>query len=394
MIGLAEGQSTGCPPDWYYKSWHSCTASDTPDTQKCRSTATSWGCSGDITSSYCDDSDKATCAQIGSEISANNPNGFGFMCPSMMLGTAEMLAAAAKDGYDGAYGVVTIDALSCGQCVEITNDDPTNYPNAPKIKAQIFNSVAASVDVYMVGGGLGANNGCSAVSGFTPMASMYKKSPTKDNKEFVEHMVSLGYVDAASQLDNVVGYSGGLRGGKHYAECLKSGKSKNECQPPGNGCNGGGGMCIEDPAVACPIAFEGNTDYVTQKAMEICHYVFEHDLHWNRPITYTVVPCPAGLTEVTGLIPTESFKNESLQHVRVKSSTTTMEDCCEPTCSRSPAIQGGSWKDGYDAFYTCNAVGEKYTESTDTTPNPCAAPGPTPPGPTPSAGQCCMGGCG
>merc|ERR1712226_1666711 len=90
----AQAEEIGCPSDWYYKSWQSCTASDSPGTRKCKATANSWGCSGDITQLYCEESDKASCADIGASLSPQEPNGFGFMCPSMMLGTAEMVAAA------------------------------------------------------------------------------------------------------------------------------------------------------------------------------------------------------------------------------------------------------------------------------------------------------------
>jgi hypothetical protein len=404
LVGVsASSQVGGGPSDWYYKSWHACTNSDGRDVRKCPATAKSWACSGDITTLYCAEEDKQSCADMGVDVSAAEPDGFGFMCPSFMLGTSEMVAAAKNDGYDGAYGVVTIDALSCGQCVEILNDDPQTYPNAPKITAQIFNSVAASVDVYMVGGGLGANNGCSSVAGYSPMASMYNKYPTAANREFVEHLVSIGYPDAASQIDSAIQYAGGLRGGKTYAECVRSGKSPQECQPAGNGCDGGGGMCITNATAACPLAFEGTSDFVTQKAMESCLYVFDHDLHWNRPISYTVVDCPASLTALTGLVPAST--DDSLKGVWAKTNTTTMEDCCEPTCSRVPEVKG-SWKSGFDAIYTCNAVGETYTEAKNPIPNPChegpspPAP-PTPPSPpappsppSPLKEKCCYGGCG
>jgi len=90
-------------------------------------------------------------------------------------------------------------------------------------------------------------------------------------------------------------------------------------------------------------AFKGKSDFVSQKAQESCLYVFDHDLHWNRPISYNVVDCPAGLTALTGLVPEPS--DDKVQGVKVKTTTTTMEDCCEPTCSRVPEVKG-SWKQG------------------------------------------------
>lgn len=366
---------------WYYKSAHACTNSDGPGTQKCRADAEGWGCAGGPDGLYCGENEKQTCEEIGAGISAESPDGFGFMCPSLMLGTAEMLAAAKADGYLGAYAVVTIDMLSCGQCVEIENDDPASFPGAPRITAQVFNSVASSVDVYMAGGGLGANNGCAAVGGYSPMAAMYEKYPTSENSEFVGHLKKAGYPDAERWLDDAISYAGGLRGGRAYASCMASGRNTTaQCQPPGNGCDGLSGVCITDPLAACTSAFAGRSDYVTQKAVESCMYAFEHDLHWNRPITYQVVPCPPGLTALTGMIP-DAF-GESERGERVKSTTTTMEDCCEPTCSRASAVKDakepGSWTRGNEVIYTCNVVGETFLESTSRFPDPCDRDGAEP----------------
>lgn len=365
-------------PNWYYKSWQVCTNSDSAGTAKCTANSTTMKCGNppDVASLYCDEGDKKSCEQIGSSVSKGRPNGFGFMCPSLMLGSSEMLAAATSDGYDGAYAVVTLDKLKCGQCIEMTNDDTTTYPNAPKITAQIFNSVADSIDVYMAGGGLGAQNGCIAtsVAQRKPMAEMYKKYPTSTNTEFVNYLVKIGYKDAASQIDQATSYSGGIRGGKAYAECVASGKSFEQCQPSGNGCNGGGGLCILN-ASACTLAFEGKSDFVTNKARESCQYVFEHDLHWNRPVTYSVVTCPVGLLNLTGLIPSspEIITSSNLKNT---ATTTTMEDCCEPSCARQPFVaqQGfpsSHWKPGFDATYTCNINGEKYYEQNTPSPDPC-----------------------
>merc|ERR1712217_986529 len=147
--------------------------------------------------------------------------------------------------------------------------------------------------------------------------------------------------------------------------------------PKGNGCDGGGGICLQN-ASACDIVFKGKSDFVTKKARESCKFAWEHDLHWNRPVTYTVVQCPESLTKLTGLQPaTDDIGNPQ----PVKSSTTTMEDCCEPSCSHQGNVQWqwhkDVWKKDYDAVYTCNLNGEKYFSSEES-PNPCDQ-APTPP---------------
>jgi len=364
------GNEASKASSWYYKSMYACTNSDSPNAKKCPINAPSWACAG--TSLYCKEEDKVSCRDMGRTVSSQKPDGFGFMCPSMMLGTSEMVAAARKDGFDGTYAVVTIDALKCGQCVEVVNDDPVNFPLAPTIRAQVFNSVADSIDVYMAGGGLGAHNGCSAVADFTPMASLYKHYPTAANKKFVRHLESLGYDRAEQQIDQVIRWGGGLRGGKTYADCIKSGNTPDRCQPPGNGCNGGGGICMQDPTETCKLAFVGKSEFVTKKAMESCIYAFNHDLHWNRKVTYSVIDCPRGLTEMTGLVPEKT--DGAKKGVKVKSSTTTMEDCAEPSCSRTMHTdKTGVWKKGFNAIYTCNGAGQKYLESNDPLQFPCTS---------------------
>jgi len=49
-----------------------------------------------------------------------------------------------------------------------------------------------------------------------------------------------------------------------------------------------------------------------------------------------------------------------------------MEDCAEPSCSRTMHTdKKGIWKKGFNAIYTCNGAGQKYFESTDPLQFPC-----------------------
>merc|ERR1712217_875343 len=219
---------------------------------------------------------------------------------------------------------------------------------------------------------------------------MYEKYPTADNHEFIEYLKDIGYKKAKDQLDHAMQWSGGIRGSQTYADCRAAGKSPTKCMPAGNGCDGGGGICIEGHE-ACEKGFVGKTPFVTQKARESCKFAFDHDLHWNRPVHFTVVECPASLTRMTGLQPADpsDIGNPS----PVKSSTTTMEDCCEPTCSHESNVKS-QWKkdvfkDDYNALYTCNMAGERRIQ-TEASPNPCeegAAPSPPPATPPPTALQ-------
>lgn len=123
---------TGGKPHWFYKSSFMCTASDQPGegktepVKKCPTDA-AWkkyskktGCDPKYKFPQ-DCSNKKACPEMakdtmekGKKDPKYSNGGFGFMCPHLMLGSAELLAAAKGDDLDPskhAYGVATIDAL-------------------------------------------------------------------------------------------------------------------------------------------------------------------------------------------------------------------------------------------------------------------------------------------
>ncbi|CAD7972660.1 unnamed protein product [Amoebophrya sp. A120] len=382
------------PPSLYYSSNLACTAADGGDTRKCTPKGNIQCHQGTTEGAWCDESEKASCNEMGAASDRatdadSADTGFGFMCPHMMIGSSELIAAAQADGLDPsvhAYGVATFDKLKCGQCIEVRNRLAGQEPRtinalkrAPVLTVQIFNSVAEAVDIYMSVGGLGAHNGCHAVGGYTQKASQYHAYPVGANQEWLQYLHEHhGYKEANVDLqptvmDAVIANQGGIRGGRSYAECadaaLQSGKDwnhvLNQCCPDGNGCNGGGGICIRDKA-ACDVMFQGKSDHTHLKALESCRWTFDHDLHWNRPIQYRIVPCPASLVRVTGLMPSHSppmpaGPEDGWQDSR----TTTMEDCSLPTCSRSPNTNNTPDPPGYqkwhNAMYSCDVFGEVLT---------------------------------
>lgn len=363
-------------PNFYYKSWHACSSTEGAGISKCPADAPSLQCGGDsdVLGLWCAEADMLSCDDILAGLKAESPDGAGFMWPGLMLGSSEMRVAAASDGYEGAYAVVTFDELPLGTCIEISNADAAAFPRAPILKAQVFNTAADAVDVYMAGGGLGAFNGCSAAGGQTrePRAPFYRKYPTSANLAFLSYLKDLGYADdALAQMDSVITWSGGIRGGATYAACVKAGGSRGACAPVGNGCGGGGGLCVEDAETACTLAFEGQSEYTTTKAVESCTFAFEHDLHWNRPVTVEVVACPHGLTALTGLVPTEA-SNRNVVSRTFATHVTTMEDCSLPSASRfGNTASEGAWEEGHDAMYASNLLGARYTA--DDMPRPTVA---------------------
>ncbi|CAD7943338.1 unnamed protein product [Amoebophrya sp. A120] len=377
-------------PHWFYKSYFMCTAADAPDDKKCAPSADWPACGGSWHPEYCQEAEKQTCSAMGTATMKPTPTGgsvgdkldsmggYGFMCPHLMLGSSELLAAARADGLDPdvhAYGVATMDELKCGQCAELENTEP-KLKLAPKLTVQVFNTVADHVDVYMAGGGYGAHNGCSEsnsqVKSGTPNTGYFYEKHVS-HSEFMDHLNSLPEKDkivgpGSLDLDQAIAWGGGIRGGKTYADCMRActdtvAQCRSSCQLPKAGCSGSTEFCILDPS-SCEHAFRGHSQYVTDKAIESCKWSFNHDLHWNRDIKYKVVACPASLVQLTGLRPvdlaqsTEAGFPKGIGFEKV-TMTTTMEDCSAPTCARTMNNNLGNWQSGYDSLYTCNAMGEK-----------------------------------
>jgi hypothetical protein len=85
------------------------------------------------------------------------------------------------------------------------------------------------------------------------------------------------------------------------------------------------------------------------------------------------VKCPAALTQVTGCKLVESLPAavpsvltpaaaQADSSFKTGYSTTTMQDCCKPSCSWSDKVtgsDGGHIADGkYNSFYTCDVSGK------------------------------------
>mmetsp|Transcript_23967 Transcript_23967/g.60447 ORF Transcript_23967/g.60447 Transcript_23967/m.60447 type:complete len:537 (+) Transcript_23967:153-1763(+) len=380
---------SGGKPNWWYKSDFACTVADGDSGPKKCPPGAAWPADAcnNPPPTYCTESDKIACPAMAAATMKDKEGalgGFGFMCPHLMLGSAELLAAAKEDGLDPdkhAYGVATFDKLQCGQCVKLENaEEKLKY--APTLTVQIFNSVANVVDVYMAGGGYGVWNGCSKTNKLYPKPNTaYFYEEHVNTERFKKHLQDSP--DAAKisadfsqlDLDDAIKNQGGIRGGRSYSECLKKCTQKIEqcraqCQPEGSGCTGtkNGGVCIMDKE-SCEFAFKGHNTYTTKKAVESCKWAFDHDVHWNRKLKLTVVECPKALTARTGLIPKDPKQGKSAGFKHdigwsIPTSQTTMEDCSRPTCSSANLgySKAGKWEDGHDAMYTCNAVGEKLVD--------------------------------
>jgi hypothetical protein len=291
----------------------------------------------------------------------------------MMLGSPIMIQAANKDnlgdtytyavvGKDPDYGGLDAkkeEASGCGQCYEIEFvDEQKEYQRKPLI-AQAFNTQAggaSNFDVYMAAGGYGAFNSCAPDSSFgntTQSGSfVYKSVPMRDG-------VTIGSI------------AGGLRGSPFCTD--------RECNTiPASfwsGCDDGDhkGYCITDDS-ECDEFTTASPEYTTG-VRAACKFAFHNNYHWNGTVKRVRrVRCPDNLTNVTGLklidasLPTpqdearrgEGWKTHTLDGKGF--TTTTMEDCCKPSCSNAFNVTGNGIDKSYNVMYSCDSSGSVYKD--------------------------------
>ena len=284
----------------------------------------------------------------------------GHMCPHLMLGHPVMLQAAKDDKLDSdyAYAVVGFDGGQCGECFEI-QFDPNDPWKRKSLIAQVFNSQAGgetNLDIYMPAGGFGAFNSCFE----------YSKN-VDDNQSKSGDFAYIKYPgskeDENTTGDNFVStndmwYEGGIRGGDKKVEKYKNIYKINDRSQ----CDG----LFKKP---------GTSDKVEKDITSACKWVFDNNYHYNSGDAMGIegtqtkvkkIKCPLNLMKITGLHRNPTVdkdlpeageeKGEWLENL----TTTTMEDCCMPTCSRSNNVKDADSE--YNAMYTCDKYGDIITK--------------------------------
>ncbi len=279
-------------------------------------------------------------SQCNQETTQPNP---GFSCPHLMLMSMDMELAAQRDGNDWAhYAVAGLGTDSeCGRCYQLDFRAPENssfpggfgispggLPEKPLI-IQAANSggdvSSGQFDIYMGAGGFGANNACSADCDTNQCCG----TPCKGNQyEGTCHDFTLG----------------------------------NSCY--------GGGIRIDHlntvnltPEEACEKAAPGD-DWVSVSMRYSCIQSTRRKYHWNWRVAWAEVECPDSLIRATGLMrknnvtsglpkPSETL----LDGKPINGWTTSMEDCCKPSCGWSgKGDPDGKWS----ATMTCGKNGQPY----------------------------------
>lgn len=313
-----------------------------------------------------------------------------FMCQRNLLFSPEMEQAAADDGNAGFHyavvghdvdrnGIDGTDESPCCQCYQLVYAYPSPFnenqgqidpdhhnplgsavPIPPPLIVQAFNTAATptTFDVYMPAGGLGANNACAAVAGSTSATGEYMYSAYPD-------------IGQPSQ--------GGVKPGSLFPECRTTdGRnwlttesfSTAACQQK-----------IKDTCNKITSSIPGLTDLGRSGCIRANSVETFYHLNWS--VYAMKVECPENLTRVTGC----KLQPQGLPKVKTNVTTaaqaaldkdfwaktgstnnlyetTTMEDCCRPSCSAINWISGkGLVPDAqYRAFYTCDGNGVPYTQ--------------------------------
>jgi hypothetical protein len=307
-----------------------------------------------------------------------------FACPRFLLYSDEFTQAALDDGNTAFnYGIVGHDVDTggvdgtnkdaCCQCYQIIFDypkenqawvDPNNSsspksaltPPKPMI-VQSFNTGTAgsgNFDIYMGAGGLGANNGCFSISGSSSPAGLYQY---------------IGY-PAAGQPGG-----GGVKAAGEFGNNSACKTSTSWVTAASIGSAG----CVDKVTAACN---EIKATDPKQQAASIrsCIQSNAADSYYHLNWYFRVkrVECPAHLTEVTGckLAPqslpavdpsvTTVAQAEAAGFRKTDSTgnqyfTTTMEDCCMPTCAWANNVKGTT-VGSYNSFYSCNQAGIPQTQ--------------------------------
>jgi hypothetical protein len=305
----------------------------------------------------------------------------GFLCPRFALQSAEMAQAAVDDfgpappfdyaiaGHDVDTGGLDPAArTTCCQCYQLVyalpeNEARVNGNGASAIAiprplvVQAFNTAAGggqNFDVFMGAGGFGSFNACDpAFSQLKSQSGQYLYTSFPEQGE-----PNAGGLNAATQL-------GGCKNAQNLvtADTLSS------------------PTCTANVQAACDqFASSTLTAQALNDSVQSClaSNAPTNYRHINWQVYAKKIECPTHLTHVTGCrlapqglpaaSPNVTTSDQAAQDpgFRANYTTTTMQDCCKPTCAWQDWVTGSngglSAVGNYNSFYTCDRTGTPVTE--------------------------------
>ncbi len=318
-----------------------------------------------------------SCSPPESQDKSNLPK--TFLCPRFMLFSTDMLQAAQDDarlygwgdgenppfnygiaGHDPDVGGIDDKQSSCCQCYqivfkkpEVSSPQPPDLPYPKPLIVQSFNTAAGggkNFDIFMSAGGYGAFNSCYKDPAFG--------STTKFN-EFIYD--SFPYQNPGG---------GGISFLRYEKQCRKS-------WPPAVG-DVQSSECQDLIKELCDQALARGSAQITEDTRRSCIETnkVESLYHQNWEIMVKRVRCPENLTRVTGCRLSEDNLQLPIPKAQTPAdatasggfssgyTTTTMQDCCKPTCAWADAlIDGKLTADGeWNSFYSCDKNGTPITK--------------------------------
>ena len=343
------------------------------------------GCQNGVASSPC--GGVCSAANACEDISQKPKADVGFLCPRFALESSEM-AQAAVDDFGAAspfnYAIVGHDVdqngldgtakSACCQCYQLVYSLPENEARVngngasaieiPKpVIVQAFNTSAGggqNFDLFMGAGGFGSFNACDpAFSSMKSPSGLYLYSSFPEEGE-----PGSGGVNAATQL-----------AGCKTTENLVTAATLSSA------------TCVANMQSAC-MSFASSTLTPQAVADSIQSCTRSNDAasyyHLNWEVYAKKIECPTHLTQVTGCklapqglpaanptvtTPAQAAADSSFKATTSNGThytTTTMQDCCKPTCAWQDWVtgnNGGLTAVGqYNSFYSCNQSGVPVTE--------------------------------
>ena len=343
------------------------------------------GCQSGVASSTCG----GVCAAANAceNISQKPGADVGFLCPRFALESSEMAQAAVDDfgaspafnyaiaGHDvDQNGIDGTAKSACCQCYQLVYDLPENEAQVngggasaiaiPKpVIVQAFNTSAGggqNFDLYMGAGGFGSFNACDPAFSSMPSPSgryLYSSFPEQGEP-------GSGGVNAATQL-----------GGCKTNENLVTAATLSSA------------TCLANVDSTC-MSFASSTLTPQALADSIQSCTESNDptnyYHLNWQVYAKKIECPTHLAQVTGCklapqglpaanpnvtTPAQAAADSSFKATAGTGShftTTTMQDCCKPTCAWQDWVtgsNGGLTAVGqYNSFYSCDQSGTPVTE--------------------------------
>jgi hypothetical protein len=291
-----------------------------------------------------------------------------FACPRFMMYSDEMAAAAKDDwganppfvygvvGHDADAGGLDVGSSSCCQCYQLVfekpeggSPQPPDLPIPKPMIVQSFNTAAGggkNFDIYMGAGGFGAFNACvpgsySGTATTTFGSFQYSAFPSD--------YPTMGGVKALNIPECKV--NGGVT-----AASMQSAACQNKIAQ----------LCNNTTAASSTVTNETKNSCIQSNA-------FANFYHQNWQVRAKRVECPVSLTRVTGCrlqsqglpaaSPTATTPATADSSFRTGYTTTTMQDCCKPSCAWQDQVSGAGLKvvDKWTSFYSCDQNGAPIT---------------------------------